>query len=112
VNSITVAGHRRSSLGTEKGTGSTIFGEYPSLLENSFAASSAPGSVTEYAVLVVYWSRFRASLAPDRADDHFFNRLTPSTHSGEKGSPLGLFCYSFLLNIQCAIVNSSPTEAT
>jgi hypothetical protein len=48
------------------------------LLKNSFAASSAPGSVTEYAVLVVYWSRFRASLAPDRADDHFFNRLRRS----------------------------------
>jgi hypothetical protein len=45
------------------------------VLKNPFAPFSAPGSGVEYAVFVVFWSRFRPSWAADRADYHFFNRV-------------------------------------
>src|SRR5215212_2870526 len=38
--------------------GASNFGEYPSLLKNSFALYSAPGSGAESAVFVVYWTGF------------------------------------------------------
>jgi hypothetical protein len=68
----------KSSLGKIKPLPN--FGEYPSLLKNSFAVSSAPGSEAEYAILVVFRLVFGLSWTAYRIDVYFFNRLTPSTH--------------------------------
>jgi hypothetical protein len=59
------------------------FREYPSLLKNPFALTSAPGLGAEYAVSVAFWARFRALLDRRPGRTYFFNRLTPSTHSAE-----------------------------
>jgi hypothetical protein len=58
------------------------FGEYPSLLKNPFALTSALGLGAESAVFVAFWSCFRARIA-DLADSYFFNRLTPYPKVGE-----------------------------
>jgi hypothetical protein len=54
-----------------------------SLLKNSFALPSAPGSGAENDVFVVFWPRFGPLLDIQLGDIDFFNTLKPSTHSGE-----------------------------
>ena len=69
--------------GTSPNLQKAKFAEFISLLKNSYALTSAPDSGAKYTVFVVFQPCISALLGCRRADDHFFNRLMPSTHSAE-----------------------------
>ena len=61
----------------------TNFREFPSLLKNSLYARFDPRSGPKHTLFGPYWSFWSQIRSHFQLSADFFNRLSPSTHSGE-----------------------------